>query len=85
MKKIQNLKKTNELNLDGWQDVKRGLNSFKDKRNSIQLTDFSVSKSYADILYKTDSLAKKIVNEPVEDSLREGFSYVLKRKKNLKN
>lgn len=68
-------------NLDGWQDVKRGLNSFKDKRNSIQLTDFSVSKSYADILYKTDSLAKKIVNEPVEDSLREGFNFVLKRKK----
>ena len=69
------------FNLDGWQDIKRGLYTNRDKRSSAKLFDFNVSKTTADILYKTDELAKKISNEVVEESLREGFNFVLKKKK----
>jgi len=80
MNKGENMS-NDQFNLDGWQDIKTGLYTNKDKRSSAKLFDFNVNKTMADILYKTDELAKKILGEVVEDSLREGFNFVLKKKK----
>ncbi len=67
-------------NLDGWQDVKRGLNTFKDKRSTASLSATFVNDKIADSLYRYDDIAKKVVDDLVDDSLREGFLYTLKSK-----
>ncbi len=79
--KAQTNNKQTITNLDGWQDVKRGLNTFKDKRFTASLNATTIDQKSADLLYRSDDIAKKVVDDLVDDSLREGFLYVLKSKK----
>ncbi|WP_186650001.1 phage portal protein [Fluviispira vulneris] len=82
LKKQAQLKNQTKItNLDGWQDVKRGLGSFKDKRTTAHISSTNINNTIADQLYRFDDIAKKVVNDLVDDSLREGFNYVLKSKK----
>ena len=79
--KAQTKNRQTITNLDGWQDVKRGLNTFKDKRFTASLNAITIDQKSADLLYRSDDIAKKVVDDLVDDSLREGFLYVLKSKK----
>lgn len=65
------------LKVDGWANILTGLGiKGKDKRMDAEAVWKRMDESEAEQLYAADDIASKVVDYPVEDSLREGWKLI---------
>lgn len=65
------------LKVDGWANILTGLGiRGKDKRLNAEAQWNRMDESKAEQLYASDDIASKVVDYPVEDSLREGWKLI---------